>query len=92
MPKLPAQGTGVEELRDAVRLFDMIREDFARPAEGPARTAEELLLIYRAHMASGWTYTPEQWTPRQVREALSGYPPKWDDSSGVPKPIYRSGK
>lgn len=33
-------------------------------------TAEEWLRLARAFQASGWDITPDQWSPRQLREAL----------------------
>lgn len=48
-------------------------------------TAEELLKIYRAYKASGWDITPDDWTARQVRRALTaGEAPDWDPATMQP--------
>jgi hypothetical protein len=71
---------GIEELRAAVLLFDNTRESFNLDF-----TAEELLQIARMQRASGWDFCPDQWTARQVREALKGVPPRWDENE---RPVY----
>ena len=48
-------------------------------------TTEQLLKIYRAQLASGWDFLPDQWTSRQHREALKGIVPQWDENE---MPIY----
>ncbi len=42
-------------------------------------SAEQLLTIFDAYMASGWDITPDYWTDKQVDSALAGIPPKFDD-------------
>jgi hypothetical protein len=66
--------TGAEELRRIVRVMGDVRESF-----NDRFSAEQLLVIYRAHQACGWDYYPDQWTEGQVQAALRGVLPKWDD-------------
>lgn len=52
-------------------------------------TAEQLLTLCRAKLASEWDFTPDQWQPRQVREALRGIVPRWrDDPEKGYVPLY----
>lgn len=46
---------------------------------------EQLFAIHKAWMLSEWDVYPERWTVRQIREALKGKPPRWDDDG---KPVY----
>lgn len=48
-------------------------------------TVDELIQIGRAQLASGTLYPPHTWEPRQLREALSGIPPRWSESYA---PVY----
>lgn len=72
--------SGVEELRLAVSNLDHTHEAFM-----DAFTAAELLQINRMLIKSRWEIFPDQWTKRQIREALAGAPPDWTDDG---KPIY----
>lgn len=63
---------GVDELRHAVQVLNDCREDFL-----DRFTTDELLRIYRAWMASGWDFYPDQWTRLQVWGALRGIVPDW---------------
>jgi hypothetical protein len=66
--------SAIEDLRGVVRLFDGCREGFNERFSAP-----QLIKLWRAYKASDWDYAPDQWTPRQVREALRGIPPQWDE-------------
>jgi len=68
--------TGMEQLRALVNAFDHCRESFFDPF-----TPVQLLAIHAAWMASKWDYRPDSWTGRQVREALRGIAPQWNDDS-----------
>ncbi len=46
---------------------------------------EQLFKIHKAWMLSEWDINPDRWTRRQLREALKGKPPRWDDNE---KPVY----
>lgn len=72
--------SGADELRTIARNMDATTESF-----NDRFTAEQLLTIGRAFLASEWDFYPDQWTARQVREALKGKPPRWDDNE---KPVY----
>lgn len=60
-----AHETGIERLRIAVSIFDRCRESFLEPF-----SARDLLRIYDAHMQCEWDLYPDQWTDRQVDEAV----------------------
>lgn len=75
--------TGIDELRRAVRLFDACHETVNQRF-----TAEELLLLARACRASAWNMCPDQWTERQLQEALRGKVPDWHEVDGKLEPKY----
>ena len=73
----PAEFTArphIDHLRLMVRNLDHCNETFNQQF-----SYQELWLIHRAWMLSGWDIYPDQWSERQVREALNGRPPEWDD-------------
>lgn len=72
--------TGAEELRLIVKNLDLTEEGF-----NDRFTAEQLLQLGRMHLACEWDIFPDDWTDRQVAEALAGKPPQWD---GNEKPVY----
>lgn len=76
----PDSQTGIENLRAMVALFNWCRESFLDQF-----SVEQLCALYRAYLASGWTILPDQWTPRQVADALRGVVPQWDDNE---QPVY----
>lgn len=65
--KTRAPKEGIEQLRQAVRLFGNTNESF-----NTNYTAPELLLIYQAFMRSEWDITPDRWTPAEIKLALAG--------------------
>lgn len=65
---------GIEELRRAVCLFNNCNEGFNQQFG-----AEQLIIIYRAYKACGWDITPDRWEWWQVRDALMGLVPQWDN-------------
>lgn len=68
-------------LRLLVRNADDISEAF-----NDRFSVEEHIKIHRAWRACGWDIYPDQWTPRQVAEALAeGRPPTWDENE---RPTY----
>lgn len=67
--------TGIERLRAAVRLFGDCREDFLSRF-----TVQELLKIHAAWRASDWEILPDRWSATQVRQALCGIAPDFDDN------------
>lgn len=79
--------SGIDLLRLVVQNLDRCREDFVHPA--PPRkpfTPEQLIQIGRMHLLSEWDFYPDQWTARQVKEALAGKPPSWNRETE--KPVY----
>jgi len=72
--------SAAEELRLLISNVDYCREGFF-----DRLTVVELVQLHRMLQASGWDMPMDTWTPRQVREALRGIPPKWDDDE---KPVY----
>jgi hypothetical protein len=72
--------SGIETLRHAVNLLAYNREDF-----NTRFTVAELLQIVEMQHKSGWDFYPDQWSARQIREALQGIPPQWDENE---RPVY----
>ncbi len=81
LPSLPRRQTGADELRRIVVVLNCTRESALDPF-----TAEELITLVRAQLACAWDHTIEEWTPRQITEALEGKPPRWDDRR---RPVYK---
>ena len=73
-------GFAIIELRHMVSNFNRVTESFNQRF-----SMEELVQIHRAWMASGWDFHPDQWTERQVQEALQGKAPRWNDQE---EPVY----
>jgi len=78
--KKTPERTGPEELRLIVSNMNYNNEGF-----NEHYTAEQLIQIYRMQIASGWDFWPDEWTTRQVKEALAGIVPQWNDNE---EPIY----
>lgn len=72
--------SAAEELRGLGRWLDSQRESFL-----DSFNLDELFCLWRAWKRSEWIFTPDQWSERQVAEALLGIPPKWNDRE---EPIY----
>ena len=64
----------IDRLRALVRRWGSVNETMCQRF-----TLRELCDLDRMWMLSGWDFYPDQWTERQVREALKGRPPQWDD-------------
>lgn len=73
--------SGAEELRLAVSNLNATREGF-----NDQFTAAQLLQINRMLVLGEWDILPDMWTRRQVKEALAGVPPQFDDQE---RPVYR---
>lgn len=67
--------TGADELRRIVNVLNNTRESF-----NERFSARELVRLGKAYLACGWDFTPDKWTEKQVREALAGKVPAWDDN------------
>lgn len=81
----PTREFGIEELRHLVGNFDACNETFNQ-----RWTVDQLIVIHRMWIESGWDIFPDQWTERQLREALRGIPPNWDPDTE--RPTYGSRK
>jgi len=58
---------GIDQLREAVRLFSHCRESFNQ-----LFTPTELMLLYAAYKRSEWDIAPDRWTEAEVSQALAG--------------------
>lgn len=67
--------TGIEFLRRVVKLFDANRESF-----NDQFSPEQLIQLAKICFQSTWDFYPDQWTERQVQEALLGIAPDWNDA------------
>lgn len=65
---------GIDELRKAVKMLDACNETFNQQF-----SAVELLRLAKAQQASAWCFFPDEWSDRQVSEALEGIIPAWND-------------
>jgi hypothetical protein len=65
--------TPIEMLRHMVGSFDRCNESFMDDKAVP-----QLLTIYNCWMRSGWLIRPDEWTTKQVKEAMEGIAPDWD--------------
>lgn len=74
--------TGAELLRLIVQNVNTTRESF-----NDQYSLEELIQIHRMFLLSDWDIYPDDWTKRQVKEALQGIPPQWSKNE---KPKYYS--
>lgn len=73
--------TGIDQLRAAVAAFNGCNESFLQRYD-----ANDLLKLWRAWRASEWDIYPDQWSARQLRDAIClGKPPRFnaDDSPAV---------
>ena len=73
--------TGIDALRGAVLAFNNVREDFLQQF-----SAQELLTLYAAWMACEWDIWPDQWSDAQVKAALRGEVPRFDDDGRPLRP------
>lgn len=67
---------GIELLRCAVRAFGDCREDFLH-----GWSAGELIAIYEVWRECEWDIYPDEWSERQVKEAIAGRVPQWLDEA-----------
>jgi len=74
---------GADLLRLVTHNINYIREDFL-----DRYTVDELLQLYRMCLLSEWDVYPDEWTKRQVKEALLGIVPQWSKDE---RPMYLSG-
>lgn len=86
-PSIAAMRSGVEAVRSGADTLRLVVQnmDGTREAFNDRFTLEQLVQVYRMQLASGWDFRPDQWTQRQVEEALAGRAPRWDDEE---RPLY----
>jgi hypothetical protein len=65
----------IDRLRALVRRWGNVRESLAQ-----SLTLKELLEVDRAWCLSEWDFSPDKWTPGQIREAKRGRIPTWDEN------------
>lgn len=73
--------TGAEELRLCESNLSHTIESF-----NDRFTAAQLIQINRMLVVSEFDIFPDQWSARQVREALMGKPPRFDRNE---RPVYK---
>jgi hypothetical protein len=69
----PLYDTPIDMLRHIVESFNSCKESFMDD-----KTIPQLMNIYNCWMRSGWDFYPDQWSPKQVKEAMDGIVPDWD--------------
>lgn len=75
--------SGIELLRLIVRNAGCVTESF-----WDDKTPEETLQIGKMQLLSAWDIYPDEWTERQVSEALAGKPPRWRTTRNGPRPVH----
>lgn len=71
---------GIDLLRYTVSMLSVCNETFNQKF-----SAEELIQIARMVRVQEWDVYPDRWAPRQIREALKGIPPRFNDDM---TPLY----
>ena len=71
---------GIEKLRSVMTMFNRCSESFNQRF-----TIEELCQLHSMALESEWDFYPDQWSTRQIKEALEGMVPQWDDNE---QPIH----
>lgn len=77
--------TGVDELRKAVNVINGMRESF-----NDRFTIAQLVNLWRALHMCEWDIAPDEWSGRQVNEALRGIVPQFRESNGSAADRVRS--
>lgn len=76
-------GSDLERLRHMVDSFNSNNE-----TQNDSWTLPQLVAIYEAWMQCGWDIHPDNWTPRQITEALDGIAPDWTETTARCAPLY----
>lgn len=71
---------GIEKMRVIARALGNCNESFLA-----SFTIPQLIKLYKAWITSGWGFYPDQWTDRQVKQALRGHAPMWNNNG---QPVY----
>lgn len=75
----------MEMLREMVAALNECNEGFL-----DGKTIPQLLNIYHCWTRCGWDIYPDEWTLRQINEAMQGICPDWEERRGQPlKPVFR---
>lgn len=83
------QECGIDFLRTTVKLLNYCNETFNQQF-----TPEQIILLMRVHdRQKVWDFLPDQWSARQVKEALKyGKVPEWKENrEGRTLPVYQKG-
>jgi len=72
--------SGIEFLRSLVSYFD-----FQNESSNERFTIEQLVQLHKMALATDWDIYVDQWSARQIKEALQNIPPAWDDNQ---EPVY----
>ena len=74
----------IEHLRLIVQNFDSLNETFNQRF-----SFDQIIAIHKAWMLSEWDINADRWAARQIREAIRGIPPRWDENE---EPVYAARK
>lgn len=77
----------MDMLRDMVSAFDRCDESFLDD-----KTIPQLINIYNCWMRCGWDIFPDNWEPKQVREAMRGICPNWIETRTELKAVYATNR
>lgn len=72
---------GIEKLRSMVAMLNNNSESFNQNY-----SIEELCQLHNMALKCLWDYRLDQWSKRQIAEALQGIVPQWDDNE---QPLYQ---
>jgi hypothetical protein len=72
--------SAAELLRAVVAMCDFCNESL-----WDRYSVKQIVAIYAAYDQCGWDFAPDQWTTKQLREALQGIAPDWDRTEA---PLY----
>lgn len=83
-------------MRSAPELLRLIVRNLGNEPEAFLErfTVSELVAIGRAQLAADWEIPPHRWTPLQLRAALKGQVPRWNNEGQPveePEPAHRFG-
>lgn len=70
----------IEKMRCVVNSFSYCNESFLMRFN-----VLELMKLYLKMIECDWDFLPDAWSDRQVREALKGTVPRWDNDEN---PVY----
>ena len=80
----PIRTCAIDDMREAVKAFSCLNETFLQSFD----TVEQLLAIRKAWRGCAYDICPDEWTDRQIDEAIRGKIPRWRDVEGHMVPVY----